>query len=51
MIGLILWPKSKRSVDLANAKEIAAATKEAGAVPVGVFVDEDTDQVNFCCLL
>lgn len=45
MVGLILWPKSKRSVDFAKAKEIAAAAKEAGAIPVGVFVDEDTQQV------
>lgn len=54
MVGLILWPKSKRSVDLAKAKEMAAAVIEAGATPVAVFVDEDTETVRprrICCCL
>lgn len=54
MVGLILWPKSKRSVDLSTAKEIAAAIQEAGAKPVAIFVDEDAKKVlprsHFLCL-
>ena len=44
-IGMILWPKSKRSIALDVAKEVAAAAKEAGAVPVGVFVDESAEEI------
>ena len=44
---MILWPGSKRSVkDLSLAREIAAAAREGGAEPVGVFVDESSDQVR-----
>ncbi|XP_020573388.1 N-(5'-phosphoribosyl)anthranilate isomerase 1, chloroplastic-like [Phalaenopsis equestris] len=43
LIGMILWPKSKRSVSASVAKEIAAAARRNGAEPVGVFVDDDLD--------
>ena len=44
-IGMILWPKSKRSIDLDIATDVAAAAKEAGATPVGVFVDESAEEI------
>ena len=42
-IGMILWPKSKRSIDLDVAKSVADAAKAAGAIPIGVFVDETAE--------
>ena len=44
---MILWPGSKRSVkDFRLAAEIAAAAREGGAEPVGVFVDESPEQAR-----
>ena len=48
-VGMILWPKSKRSVDEATAKEIVACAKAKGAVPVAVFVDEDASEITRVC--
>ncbi|XP_021769196.1 N-(5'-phosphoribosyl)anthranilate isomerase 1, chloroplastic-like [Chenopodium quinoa] len=44
-IGMIIWPKSKRSVSLATAKEISEVARKYGAEPVGVFVDDDADTI------
>jgi phosphoribosylanthranilate isomerase len=41
LIGMILWPKAKRSIPAAVARQLAAAARAHGAEPVGVFVDED----------
>jgi hypothetical protein len=47
LIGMILWPGSKRSVkEMSLAAEIAAAAREGGAEPVGVFVDESPEQAR-----
>ena len=44
-VGMILWPKSKRSISLDAAVDVAAAAKAAGATPVGVFVDETAEGI------
>lgn len=44
-IGMILWPKSKRSISPLVAKEISKVAREYGAKPVGVFVDDDLDTI------
>lgn len=45
LIGMILWPKSKRSIPLSEAKEISRVAKSYGAESVGVFVDDDSSTI------
>lgn len=48
-IGMLFYHKSKRFIDINQAKKIAEATKAAGAIPVAVFVDTTADLiVNIC---
>lgn len=49
LIGMILWPKAKRSITPATARAIAAAARQHGASPVGVFVDEDAATILRVC--
>ncbi|GAB4815156.1 hypothetical protein N2152v2_002202 [Parachlorella kessleri] len=46
---MILWPKAKRSISPATAKQIAAVARRHSAQPVAVFVDEDADTIARVC--
>lgn len=48
-IGIILHPESKRYVELDQAIEIATAAKQAGAKPVGVFVNANAETILRIC--
>lgn len=49
LMGMILWPGSKRSISTKTAKLIADIAHDAGATPVAVFVDESVDQMKDVC--
>lgn len=45
-IGLIFEKNSHRYVTIERAKEIARLAKEAGTIPVGVFTDHTSDEIQ-----
>ncbi|KAI0559276.1 Phosphoribosylanthranilate isomerase [Gracilaria domingensis] len=49
LIGMILWPQSRRSVSNITAKEISTVAARSGARPVAVFVDETLSEMNDTC--
>lgn len=49
LIGMILWPKAKRSVSADTARNIADVARKYGAEPVAVFVDEDAATIDEVC--
>lgn len=48
-IGLIFHPASIRNVVVENAKSIATAVKNAGGIPVAVFVEQDANAMIDIC--
>lgn len=48
-IGMIMWPKAKRSVAPSVAQAIATVARQHGAQAVGVFVDEDARTIEDRC--
>ncbi len=48
-VGLIAWPKAKRSVSTTTAQDIANAAREHGATPIAVFVEETAEQIAEYC--
>lgn len=48
-IGMIMWPKAKRSVATPVAHAIATVARQHGAQAVGVFVDEDAQTIEDRC--
>lgn len=49
LVGMILWPNSRRSVDLRTAAQISRIAVKSGALPVAVFVDETVETMNSIC--
>jgi phosphoribosylanthranilate isomerase len=49
LLGMIMWPKAKRSIDVSIARQISAAARRHGAEPVAVFVDEHADEIARVC--
>ncbi|PRW61333.1 N-(5 -phosphoribosyl)anthranilate isomerase chloroplastic-like [Chlorella sorokiniana] len=49
LIGMILWPRAKRSISPAVARQIGAAARAHDAEPVAVFVDEDAATIERVC--
>lgn len=49
LLGMIIWPNSRRSVSADVAKQISIVARKAGATPVGVFVDESVDDIRSTC--
>lgn len=48
-IGIIFADQSRRKVSLPVAKDIVEASRNIGAEPVGVFVDQTADQIFAIC--
>jgi phosphoribosylanthranilate isomerase len=48
-IGMIMWPKAKRAVQLSVARSICSVAAEHNAHAVGVFVDEDARTIEERC--
>lgn len=48
-IGVVFSKSSKRNVSVQMAKDIVKVTKHKGAIPVGVFVDQDENEIISIC--
>lgn len=49
MLGMIVWPGSKRSVSRSTARAITKVALGSSATPIGVFVDESSDEIACAC--
>lgn len=49
-IGIVFHPASSRHIgNIITAQEISLVTKKYGGKSVGVFVDQNADEVNYIC--
>ncbi len=46
MLGMIMWQKAKRAVSASVARDIASVAEDHGIQSVGVFVDENSQQIH-----
>lgn len=49
LIGMIIWPNSRRSISISTGREIADLSLENGAKPVAVFVDDSMQDMRSKC--
>ncbi|KAL3140247.1 hypothetical protein ABBQ38_004519 [Trebouxia sp. C0009 RCD-2024] len=49
MLGMIMWPKTKRAVSETIARDIASVAADYGIQSVGVFVDESAQHIEDAC--
>ena len=49
MLGMIMWQKAKRAVSASVACDIASVAEDHGIQSVGVFVDENAQQIQDMC--
>ena len=49
MLGMIMWQKAKRAISSSVARDIASVAEDHGIQSVGVFVDENSQQIQDMC--
>lgn len=49
LLGMIMWPRSRRSIREPEAKDIARIARASDMTPVGVFVDEGVETISTVC--
>ncbi|DBA99375.1 TPA: hypothetical protein ACH3X3_011977 [Trebouxia sp. C0006] len=49
MLGMIMWQQAKRAVSASVARDIASVAEDHGIQSVGVFVDENAQQIQAMC--
>ncbi len=49
MLGMIMWQKAKRAVSASVARDIASVAEDHSIQSVGVFVDENAQQIQDMC--
>jgi len=48
-IGMVFYEKSRRNIGVELAAEISKYTKQGGAQPVGVFVEQNAEEIKEIC--
>lgn len=48
-IGINFSKRSKRHVSILQAQEISSAARQNGAEPVAIFVEQNADEIFYCC--
>lgn len=49
LLGMIIWPGSKRSIDVETARAITSVAQASDAAAVGIYVDEDAAAIEASC--